>query len=217
MSEHIGKHIGYKKAQDGFIVKLLIGGENNENREDVVSKDTAKMRCSEAKVLEIYHMNNRHITLPKVYSLYSRKFVYKVGKKIVIQNYDRNTDAICTTGIHYFLTEDPARCWNLQCHHIPNYTGTHMMWFGNGQLSLKERYVDGVRIEYEWYYNNGQLKECGSLINGRREWMYYQQNGILKELRVYQNRRLKVKGTLFGGKWFEWKYRYVNRKKPKNK
>ena len=53
-------HVGYKRCNEGLIVKLRIEGENNELRSNVERKNSkyAKHRCSKAFVLDIYYFQS---------------------------------------------------------------------------------------------------------------------------------------------------------------
>ena len=162
-------HIGYKKIQDGYIVKLAIleDGKNNELRKDVKRQNikTAKMRCSKALVLDIYKFNECEKTrIDKGYGLYDTNFCYEVGKEIEVNDYDDNLTNICSTGIHYFLSEEPAFFWNFN---FDNYTGEYKEYYENGQLRYQSFYKDGeMDGEYKEYYGNGQLACQGFYKDG---------------------------------------------------
>ena len=72
-------HIGYKKCQDNRIVKLEITGQHNEDRKDIVDKNYAPMRCSQAKVIEIYDMHDKSVKYDEAMSFY-KSLKYKVGE-----------------------------------------------------------------------------------------------------------------------------------------
>ena len=109
-------HIGYKKIQNGYIVKLRIEGLNNELRDSVKNVKTAKHRCSNAFVLDIYHMNDDKNKIDQGYGLRDKTFLYKVGEYVEVTYYNNDLEKVCSTGIHYFLSEEPAFYWEInQC------------------------------------------------------------------------------------------------------
>src|SRR3972149_2884808 len=114
MLKRIKRKIGYKKARNGYIVKLMILGENNEdlyNKRD--SKLYIKYRCSKAKVLDIFHcITNERIN--EIPSIYRNNFIYKINEIVREPNYNKEKHIICGEGIHYFKTKKQAKYWELQ-------------------------------------------------------------------------------------------------------
>ncbi len=99
-----GSFIGFKKAKDNIIVKLEI--TSNALRS---SATTRKCRCSKAKVLDIYSYNNKEVKYKEAVSTHDSGFIYKVGEIVEVENFDTNRWNECSTGIHFFLTEEEAR------------------------------------------------------------------------------------------------------------
>ena len=93
------------KIADGCLVILQIPADakTNENRKYVKHKKTAKFRCNKAYVLSIMSLLDG-VFHNSVRSSYRRSFEYKVGEFVEESNYDDDNDAVCTTGIHYYLT-----------------------------------------------------------------------------------------------------------------
>ena len=170
--------IGYKKAADGFIVKLEILGENNENRSGIKPEHVpfAKYRCSEALVLAIYHWKTGEPAIEVVSLSYGiitwengkivdyGKVIYKMNEKVCIYNYDPNPDIICGPGIHYFKSEEPAIMYSADSKNPPckNYTGEQKSFFNNGRLSVACSYINGRKSgEYISWYKTGELHSKG--------------------------------------------------------
>ena len=156
MNKNMQGHEAFKKVQGDLIVKLLITGENNENRADMYDKRYAKMRCSNAFVLDIYHMNTK-VKYSSAKSL-RNNMIYEVGKMVWPNHYDNNINNVCSEGIHYFLEEEPAHYWNNgSCDVIID--GIYKSWCENGQiekiLHMKGDSLDGMS---ESWYPNGQLR-----------------------------------------------------------
>jgi hypothetical protein len=95
-----GDFIGYKKLRNDLICKLLITGERTSS---LVGR---KCRCSRAQVLEVY--DNAGVKYPEGVSLRSPYFRYKVGNEVCVFDYNPDIRVECSTGIHFFITEQEA-------------------------------------------------------------------------------------------------------------
>lgn len=109
-----GQFICYKKAcvytKDNLckhkIVKLLV--PENAKRS---SGTTRKCRCSEALVLDILNLDGTKANIDHVGSMYDSSFVYKIGNKVSVENFDENRWHECAPGIHFFMSIDEARIY----------------------------------------------------------------------------------------------------------
>ncbi len=106
------EHVGYKQLRGKLICVLKILGENTESRK-VIDKQYAKFRTSKAQVMDIYSMNDPQVKFKQGSSIFDDKFIYTVGETIEVENYDRDHDEPGGYGIHYFLSEEAARCFIL--------------------------------------------------------------------------------------------------------
>ena len=97
-----GAFIGYKKA-GGLIVELQITETAKRS-----SATTRKCRCSEAIVLSITNLDGSDSGVPLITSNYDKNFIYKVGEKVEVPDFDENRWNECSTGIHFFITRDEA-------------------------------------------------------------------------------------------------------------
>ena len=97
-----GAFIGYKKA-GGLIVELQITETAKRS-----SATTRKCRCSEAIVLSITNLDGSDSGAPLITSNYDKNFIYKVGEKVEVPDFDENRWNECSTGIHFFITRDEA-------------------------------------------------------------------------------------------------------------
>ena len=97
-----GAFIGYKKA-GGLIVELQITETAKRS-----SATTRKCRCSEAIVLSITNLDGSDSGAPLITSNYDKNFIYKVGEKVSVSDFDENRWNECSTGIHFFITRDEA-------------------------------------------------------------------------------------------------------------
>ena len=98
-----GSFIGFKKCQDGKIVKLEIPVDALR-----CSATGRKCRCSKAKVLSITNIDGTDANVGTAISKYDRNFIYKVGETIEVPNFDTDRWNECSTGIHFFITRQEA-------------------------------------------------------------------------------------------------------------
>ena len=100
-----GPFIGFKKAywnNTPVIVKLQISADAKRS-----SATTRKCRCSKATVISITGLYCV-AEFQQAYSNYDEKFIYEVGKTVVVDDFDENRWDECSTGIHFFITRDEA-------------------------------------------------------------------------------------------------------------
>ena len=97
-----GAFTGFKKA-GGYIVELLLPSTAKRS-----SATTRKCRCSEAEVISITEMDGRKTDIKSVASNFDSDFVYIVGEKAVVSNFDEDRWNECSAGIHFFITRDEA-------------------------------------------------------------------------------------------------------------
>ena len=98
-----GSFIWYKKAQDK-IVMLEITEDAKRS-----SATSLKCRCSKAKVLAIKFLNNPDSKIDYAISDYDPAFIYEVGEIVEVPNFDEYRWNECSTGIHFFMSEELAR------------------------------------------------------------------------------------------------------------
>ena len=98
-----GSFIGFKKCQDGKIVKLEITVDALR-----CSATGRKCRCSKAKVLSITNVDGTDANVGMAISRYDRNFIYKVGETIEVPNFNTDRWNECSTGIHFFITRQEA-------------------------------------------------------------------------------------------------------------
>ncbi len=98
-----GKIIGWKKAKDS-IVKLEI-----DCKTAVGGMVGRKCRCMKAKVLEIKDFEGNK--LEEANSNYDSSFIYKVGKTVKVEDWNKKPYLECEKGIHFFITKQEAEYW----------------------------------------------------------------------------------------------------------
>lgn len=102
-----GSFIGYKKARDQKIVKLLITEDAKRS-----SATTRKCRCSKAKVLYITNLDGSDSGLTSINSISDPNFTYRIGEIVEVPNFDEDRWNECSTGIHFFITREEAVHYN---------------------------------------------------------------------------------------------------------
>jgi hypothetical protein len=91
-----GAFIGWKKCENGVIVKLLIPADAKRS-----SATSRKCRASKAIVLEIIGSNRGISTV-------DTNFIYEVGKEMIPDSFDEDRWRECSHGIHFFITKAEA-------------------------------------------------------------------------------------------------------------
>ncbi len=97
----------------------------------------AKFRCNGLITVAIYDLLNEKFINSIVHAFELKKIVYKVNQLSIPDSYDENLNEVCASGVHYFLTLEPAL----------NY----ISWFGKVRQLFKNRHI----IEYN---ENGKKK-----------------------------------------------------------
>lgn len=102
-----GEFIGYKNAS-GKIVKLLIPSDAKRS-----SGTTLKCRCSKATVLEIQELDGSPANVKEVRSDFDKSFVYLVGEKVSVDDFDEDRWKECSKGIHFFISREAAVSYDI--------------------------------------------------------------------------------------------------------
>ena len=97
-----GEFIGFKKASN-YIIKLKITEDAKR-----CSATGRKCRCSEALVLSITQLDGTPSGLNEVKSSYDASFIYRIGEKVSVDNFDDDRWHECAPGIHFFITRQEA-------------------------------------------------------------------------------------------------------------
>lgn len=98
-----GSFIGWKKAANNTIVKLLIPEDAKRG-----SAFGRKCRCDKAICLAIEDLEGTPLLTTSVASKWDKEFIYEVGKEVSVNNFDENRFNECAPGIHFFITRDEA-------------------------------------------------------------------------------------------------------------
>lgn len=174
------------KSNEYLIILGVNPDDTNLKRTRVVNKDTAKFRCRKAFVVDIQHKDTGEL-VDSICSNYNPNFIYKRGEYIEEPAYNTNINIVCSKGIHFFTTKEPAFLYK----YIPKkYNGIYQKWHDNGQLKSECEYKNGVKEgPLKSWYENGQFWEECVYKNGKREgplksWYF---DGQLEEEYEYKN------------------------------
>ena len=103
----VGQFIAYKRVH-GAVLELLVS--KKAQRVSAPSNNERKYRVSKVKVKRALHDDGSEIRGPtKFSSLWTSSFIYTVGEWAEEPDFDPAPAAICTRGIHIFLTFEEAR------------------------------------------------------------------------------------------------------------
>lgn len=172
-----------------FITLVIYPSDANLDRSGVVNKDTAKYRCRKAFVVEIQHKDTKEF-VNSICSNFNPAFIYKTGSWSYIyeREYDDNKDNVCSNGIHFFTTKEPAFLYG----YIPKeyYNKVFKSWHDSGQLEYECEYKNGILDGpyKEWYEDEQLMSEC-EYKNGKQEGLYkeWYSNGQLCIECVFKN------------------------------
>jgi hypothetical protein len=148
--------IGYKKAfvpeiNLSVIVTLelpMYARHNIFRKTNNAEKSYGKYRCSCCMVLEIRHAESGS-KFPRAVSLYDKhKLEYIVGRMVICPDYDEDEEAICSYGIHFFLSYYRAKLYK-----SPFHENHFQMWFDNGITRYYGeaigKCIHGMFLEYD--------------------------------------------------------------------
>jgi antitoxin component YwqK of YwqJK toxin-antitoxin module len=146
-----------------------------------VDSDYAKFRCDKARVVDIVNFNNG-ISLDKDSSFYDHNFVYRKGE-IVSADYNPQINKVCSTGIHYFKTQDAAINWWYRQKNKYPMDGVYIDWYESGRKCSEQNYNQGQRdgLWTEWY-ESGQKKFEEDYKQGQKDglWTEWYESGQKK-------------------------------------
>jgi hypothetical protein len=98
-----GSFVGWKKADGGLIVKLLIPEDARRS-----SATRRKCRCDKAKVLAIENPDGTASSVTRVASIRDPGFFYTVGETVKEPYYCTDRFNECAEGIHFFISRQEA-------------------------------------------------------------------------------------------------------------
>jgi hypothetical protein len=156
----------YKKCVDYFsednsrkwliVLEKLDDSETNEARDNVMDKKCAKFRANKLKVLKIINVNKPRFTKKYILSTYADTMIqYTVGEIVYPDYYDKNINNVCSGGIHYFNTVEPAYFYD---GYPSGHNGSFCEYYDNGLKRLEGYLSDGKKSEdIKYWRENGDV------------------------------------------------------------
>lgn len=191
----------------------------NESMKSIFDIDHAYLRANKMKVIDVLHKFGKGKTVDV-------KQLESTQNTILDSDFDPILNKICSTGIHYFKTFEPAFYSNLMrlekgvlkrwyyCgrkmfekeYNNGFLNGKCTVWHINGQKKSEGKCKNGLRYGL-WanWYKNGRKSSMGEYMDLRREgkWICWYNNGLKKSAGQYQD----------GYKQGKWHYWYRNGEK----
>jgi hypothetical protein len=167
----------YKSCGE-YIVTLekLIFTNTNEDRK-VYDSRYAKYRADILNVVQIEHKITKKCIKEITNTSYKKNTViYKVGETIEVTDFDTNSKKICTTGIHYFLSKEPAFYYSYSVLKRLRFTGQWLGWNRDGKQKEIGHLVEG-RFRGDLVKTNHKgIKEKFNFTNGHLNFAKHQIN-----------------------------------------
>lgn len=231
--DELGSNIAFKLCHGTHLIFMekLPDTITNEDRRYVFDMSCAKFRANKLRVRLIVNITNLDDVSNLVINTYAdynthSTVCYQTNRIVEPDDFDNNIEVVCSSGIHYFKSIEPAFNYNrdylneidgLNCvwkqwHdngdpmkeiRIVNGVadGIYREWFANGILKLEYNYVDGKLegVQKEWHHNE-QLKADFMMITGNLiTYKQWHDNGCLYIERSYKNGQ-------FHGKYRCWNF-----------
>src|SRR4029078_43618 len=165
----------FKRCSD-YIIILKQPNEDfkcNEMRKDIVNKKYAKFRCNKALVIDIIHSETlAHINrIAHICPVIEKQIItiYEVGKVVLPDYYDLDIDEVCSNGIHYFLSLEPAYHYDTNYNYLTIGYCTFSQWYSNGQKEMELHYLDSkLHGKFITWYQDGKIKSEKIFKNGEQ-------------------------------------------------
>lgn len=173
MGNDNGKMIAYKTAINPLentralvVLEIPADGKNNIQRTNIYDPNYARYRCDRAKVISIQDMETGE-ELEGATSMFGiggkNKILYLKGETVVSDGYEKDPHVIFGSGIHFFLSEEPARHLRMN----KPTDGLYKDWYDDGRISMESFYKDGVlHGEYKSWHANGMSEHRGIYTHG---------------------------------------------------
>ncbi len=181
----------YKSCGE-YIVKLelLPDSITNESRA-VYNKKYAKYRTNKVKVISVTHkITNEDIDGIKSDSNF-HKLKYIVGSIVEESSFDKDLDATCSSGVHYYLTREAAYYHYLD--YKKHKINIYKEWYPNGRLrkliigdNVTKYYESGEICSHnnKEYYKSGEIKSIEETVGEIPQHIIYFKDGGVKSIYV---------------------------------
>jgi antitoxin component YwqK of YwqJK toxin-antitoxin module len=159
-------------------MKKLEDTKTNEERKDIANMNYTKFRADKLAVIFIVNVNNPSETTKSIiHEFNGTKCLYEVDIVVEADYYDNDVRIICSHGIHYFKTIEPAYYYR----DIPvGYIGTWREWYDNGAKKSERKLTteSGSGYMTMWHSNGIKMTEGNMLDNKLTgKWITYYEDG----------------------------------------
>lgn len=169
--------------------KLSEGTITNEEREGIKDKTRAKFRANKLKVIGIINIENPSEKESKIIGSYNKLCtIYEIGRNVYPDSFNYNLDIVCTNGIHYFKSLEPALFYDVA---PSKYTGFFTNWYNSGEKSGEGPMLNGKRHGYwKFFWDDGRKKSMGHFVNGNENgiWLFFDHSAY-KTVSLYEHGR----------------------------
>lgn len=171
--------IGYKTAINPLtnqralvVLEIPEDGKNNINRTGIYDPIYARYRCDRAKVVSVKDLDT-NAEIEGAISMFGhsgqKKILYVKDEIVKSDGYEENPRDSYAAGIHFFLSEEPARHLCLQ----KPADGIYKDWYDDGRLAQECFFKDGVlHGECVCWFPNGNLEFKGSYDHGLKHGLH---------------------------------------------
>jgi len=179
--DNTGKYL-FKSCGINWIVVLKKVNGTITNKLRLPSNDLyrkfAQYRANKLMVVDIINKFNPNETINEISNtLYKNHIIKYIKKNIAVpDSFDKNTNEVCSNGIHFYENIDCA--FYLELEKIEN--GKWTLWHENGQKSSEGEYINGEKNgKWTIWHQNGQKSVEGEYINGKQngKWIRWYSNG----------------------------------------
>ena len=151
------------------VLQKTIDTKTNEKRKGVVNEEFASFRGDIFKVILIFDRHSPLLNFSEIKnSMYGEKVNYVVGQLVRSDFFDKDIEKICTHGIHYFKTIDPAF-----------YTG---YFFGKEWNYVTDSLIKVKIFEYEY---SGSVKRV--LYKNNEHLVFHTSDGSTRRISEFNN------------------------------
>jgi len=199
--DNIGQYF-FKSCGKEWIVVMEKVGDSITNRSRLPFNNPniqfAKYRANKLMVVDIIYKFNLNQTINEIYnSCYKNHIIkYIKGNIVTSDSFDKNTNEVCSNGIHFYETIDCAFYFELM--RVEN--GKWTEWYDDGQKKEEGEYLNGKENgKWTYWYDNGQKRKETEYINGKQngKWTFWYQNGEKYSEGEYVNGEENCKWTIW--------------------
>jgi antitoxin component YwqK of YwqJK toxin-antitoxin module len=161
-----------------ILMKKLKDTRTNEERKNVMNENYTKFRADKLAVIFIINVNNPfETTKTMIHKFDDTECLYEVDTIVEADYYDDDVRIVCSHGIHYFKTIEPAYYYR----DIPiGYIGKWRKWYDNGAKKSEQILTtESGSGHMTMFYANGIKMTEGNMLDNKLtgKWITYYEDG----------------------------------------